>query len=1295
MAHETSRPISRDFVGRVWDTSEGLPQASATSMVQRKDGYLWFGTFDGLVRFDGAQFEVFDPLHHTALPSSSIVRLHLDRRQRIWIGTDRGVAIMNGERIEPFPPSPNAPTGLIESIVEDESGRIYISGTDLKIIVIRGSEVTRLPTPERSGESGHDTVTLASSAGRIYAERGRALYLLESNDAWSKLTELDEEILAIGARRGGGVWLSTASGILLAGHKDGPAEMTYPHAERRPGDYGGLYETSSGEVWSTSYVYGVVRYQRGAAPEHWSRESGFYQDSIRFVFEDDEGTLWIGTDGAGLVSARRSVFKSYSDADGLSSNLIKAVLEEGEGRWLVATHGGGVVRYEDDKFSAPLKTSKEETSPAWAWAMLRARDGAIWLGFYDAGVTRLKDGAIVRVPFPADKLTVRAFAQANDGTIYIGTSSGLYRAKEDGTGALQELALGPVRSASVLSVLRHEDEIWVATEEHGLWRIDVTAEPVPEERAPAGRPFTALAEDSRGGVFAARDDGVLFRFFGRSVQELGEAQGLPPARYRGIADGGSGTIWIASNRGVLSFHLDDLERPLTPEHPLPVRLLDEAVGLPNREVNAVTPVSNGKQLVFSTLGGLALLSPGSLPRPSIAPRVRFEELVLAGPKGTSRSSIAQGEQVQVEPGSSSILLRFTAPTSLSAERVRFDLEIDGPDSRTYHRLDRRNFQMLHPAPGHYRFRLMATNNEGLRATAPAALELYVEPHFWQRWWFVTGMALNTTLLAGLLVFLVFRSRLRRAEKHLEQEQRLRTSEERRRELLETAQALIWSLDAEGRFEMLSASVRAFYGRPAEELIGKPFAHASKNPEADRAFIEALRNEPRGADHSSVHIRADGSEVYLRFKAIARKNGEQVIGYAGTAIDVTDEQLARSEKERVEKKLQEGQRLESLGLLAGGIAHDFNNLLTTTLLNIDFLKSRPPVPGDTDSDEAIAAIEMVSQRASELCKQMLAYSGRGRFELKAIDMNALTVSTAKLVRACASKDVRFEMELGAAPATVIADAGQMGQVVMNLMLNGSEAIGLKSGTLTVRTGVREGSEEIFRDAAVAPKIARQKFLVFSTTDDGCGMTRETAARIFDPFFSTKSTGRGLGLAAVLGIVRGHAGALRVISEPEHGSTFEVWIPAAEGGTDDIARTAGVAAQIVRGDAMVVDDEAAIRSSLTRILGRRGMRVVQAENGAAALECFEPGRFEVIFLDLTMPVMGGIEALKHILDRAPDQCVVLMSGYDAKEVTAEEPGSLAFSFMSKPFRVEDIDRILEKARAHRASLMRAAACQDVAS
>jgi signal transduction histidine kinase/CheY-like chemotaxis protein len=410
-------------------------------------------------------------------------------------------------------------------------------------------------------------------------------------------------------------------------------------------------------------------------------------------------------------------------------------------------------------------------------------------------------------------------------------------------------------------------------------------------------------------------------------------------------------------------------------------------------------------------------------------------------------------------------------------------------------------------------------------------------------------------------------------------------------------------------------------------------------------------------------------MFLRVTAAPIRQDGKVIGAVLMNADIT-------EQKHLERKLFERQRLESIGLLAGGIAHDFNNLLGAIMGNASLVQS---CLRESDANHAqLQAVLDASQRAADLTRQLLAYAGKGKFVIKVIDLSALARNISGLLRTSISRTIDLELDLDEGLPVIETDPGQIQQVIMNLVINAAEAIGQdQAGTVRIATRVQDFNERHVGDGFAA-EIIPGRYVLFEVKDTGCGMDDQTLLRIFDPFFTTKSTGRGLGLSAVSGIVRSHNGILNVDSSPGQGTTFRIWLPAAE-------NRPGVAAvnepeKICRGAGtiLVVDDEDIIRRMTKAVLEHHGYTVLLADNGLAAVDTLarNSDRILLVLLDLTMPVMSGQETLTRLKAICSQVPVIVSSGYGAEDVVQQLKTQGAAAFIQKPYTGPQLTQLIHK-------------------
>ncbi len=451
---------------------------------------------------------------------------------------------------------------------------------------------------------------------------------------------------------------------------------------------------------------------------------------------------------------------------------------------------------------------------------------------------------------------------------------------------------------------------------------------------------------------------------------------------------------------------------------------------------------------------------------------------------------------------------------------------------------------------------------------------------------------------------------------------------------------------------------------SEKTVWQSSLALLKDPRLGEEFMERLLDRP-WQDHSIRAELVDGRTLDAMSTPLLREG--QVRGRVWQVRDLTDER-------RSDEALRNAQKLESLGVMAGGIAHDFNNLLVGVLGNAEI--ARYSLDKTDSAREPLAAVVLAAQQASDLTRQLLAYAGReDNVSFAPLDVCEIVHDARELLAVVTPKSVRLTVRTPPGPVTTVGDASQLRQVLMNLVTNAAEAIEGRPGNVSIEVlGFEDFDGPKNQDPTAGAKGQGVRIRV---TDDGCGMDNQTQAKIFDPFFTTKFEGRGLGLAATLGIVRGHGGSLHVDTQRGVGSTFEVRLPSHQAeGTKAIAQSAEIPDFGDR-HVLLVDDEDSVRRVAARMLRRLGLRVTECKDGADALRTLAQApldRFHAVLLDLTMPLISGIEVADRITELQLPLPVIFSSGHPP---SAESDQPQVAAFLRKPYGLAQLAEVLRKA------------------
>lgn len=501
-------------------------------------------------------------------------------------------------------------------------------------------------------------------------------------------------------------------------------------------------------------------------------------------------------------------------------------------------------------------------------------------------------------------------------------------------------------------------------------------------------------------------------------------------------------------------------------------------------------------------------------------------------------------------------------------------------------------------------------------------------------------------------------------------------------ILDHTTTAVYVKDRQGRYQLINNTGARLMGRPVKDILGLTDAdllptHVASQFRANDTRVIETRTSLELDENA---ITPDGTHHhYLSVKFPLLDPDGQAYAVCGISTDVTERVKAQEERQAFASRLLHAQKLESLGVLAGGVAHDFNNLLMVILGNAELAMGHPQVHAETRSD--LQVIQQAAHSAAALCRQLLAYSGRGQLQMAAVNVSEVAQQMAQLMAVSVSKKAHLECQLASDLPLIKGDPEQVQQVIMNLLSNASDAIGDRPGSIRLSTSRVALGPQGLKQQQFGDPLASGDYVCVEVADTGDGMTEEIRQRMFEPFYTTRFTGRGLGLSAVAGIVRGHHAGVGVVSAVGEGTTVQVLFPAPDPPLESLhakAQQSG-APSVGSGTILVVDDEPLVRSVAQRALERCGHVVLTAENGVEAIRVFQAHKAEIVLvlMDLTMPEMDGQQALAELQKMDPSVRVVLASGYDEGSARRSIAASAGLVFLQKPYSVKQLTEMVRSA------------------
>jgi signal transduction histidine kinase/ligand-binding sensor domain-containing protein len=751
-----------------WGTEDGLPQNHATAIAQTRDGYLWLGTYNGIARFDGLRFTVFDSVNSPGLRSSRIISLHHDAEGTLWLGHEAGeLSRYVAGRFEPVPLPSQWPREPIDGIAEDARRDLWLlsrAGHALRLrdgfLVPAKRELTSAPVPQ----------LVRDNSDHLWRLQEGKLAALSSDRTTPNLPASADEFVAFAAAaRTNGLWIATSE-QLRHWTSDGTTRIW-----GKP-PWGGssvtaLLETRTGHLWAGTLDRGLFVIAPDGTHSHFTHTNGFPHAWIRCLFEDREGTIWAGTGGGGLSAARERRVTMFNAPDGWQKRTLISVSAGASNTLWIGTEGGGVYRWTAGRFDH--FESPSGLGNLFVWSVLEDAHGAAWAGTWGGGMFRQQGNQFLPAPAPLnDPLRTLALYNARDTSLWVGTQRGLVRIKDGRTEPLAvELDQPDVRCITEAS----DGTIWFGMAGGGLgrWRDGRATQFRKADGLPSDYVWSLLA-DSNGDLWIGTFGGGLSRLRGDRFSTVGAGEGLPNNVICHLADDGKGLVWMSTYGGILRASKAALNRCADGLEPtVPIFTYGKSDGLAVLECTGGSQPSGCRtadgKLWFPTSRGLAMVDPSNLTTNHLAPPVVIEHVSVDLESAEPYRVAATNALYRIPPGKQRFEFRYTGLSFIASHRIHFKYRLEPLDDDWVDAGTARTANYSFLEPGDYTFRVIARNNDGVWNETGASVALTVLPYFWQTISFKFAIALGGALVIGGTARTVTRRRYRRKLEQLERQ----------------------------------------------------------------------------------------------------------------------------------------------------------------------------------------------------------------------------------------------------------------------------------------------------------------------------------------------------------------------------------------------------------------------------------------------------------------------------------------------------------------------------------------------
>jgi PAS domain S-box-containing protein len=1259
--------------------------STINKIYQSSDGYLWICTRLGLFSYNGYNFLNLSKKYKNYVFERDINDIVEDKNGVLWVGCGRGLITLKNEKIRITDIEKSLDSLEVLSLSFDKKGNLWI-GTIKGLYTIKDNTIKKYP------EFPKDVIykVYVDSKNSIWvAINGKGILKIDED----KTTHFDKNriknsnIFSIYEDHDGNIWFGSYEGDILI-YKNGDIKEIYGYDYKKSRTIGSFAEDKEKNLWIATTGNGLLRYKDGIFYSYTTKE-GLIIDAIKSVYVDKENNLWIGTYGAGLCRIENSKIKTYTVKDGLPNNStwnvfldsknqlwistaqsyialikndkiinydlrdvignknIRSITEDNKGNLYLGTNGGGLYKFSNNKFT-PVLEYNDKIQDKVIKSLFKDSRGNIWIGTLNKTYL-LQNNKILPFYHEEKKLrNVRCIIEDKNGDIYFACGTrGLFKYSNNN--------------------LKHYDK------ENGLFWNDLL--------------YLFLDKDNV--IWIATSKG-LFRFKNEKFTFYPmEGKAKDPMLFSCLEDK-YGQLWISTNTGILKVNNNELNDYADGKiSDFQVHFFGKDDGMLSTECNGgaqpCSAITNDGRIWFPTMNGVAVIDPDKvIDIDSIVLNIVIESVKI------NDSILTEKNILEKTASNDRIEIQYAALSFKNPAKNYYFYILEGFDKEWINAGKRTTAYYNNLPPGEYRFRVRASNSDGVWNESNNYLIIKIKPHFYQTFWFYILLSLFGIGI-GYLIYTHKLKQLEKNEKKLSDLVNKRT-EELNKELKERQQTEKLLKESEERYKfVIEGSNDAYYDWLIKEnkvIFGQRWAEiletnyddiknftqtwdSALHPEDKISILEKLHQHFEGkidsfeAEYRIITHKGNIKWIYDRGKVIARDTQGNPLRICGVMSDITHKKI-------MEEELFKMKKIESIGILAGGIAHDFNNILTAILGNISLAKLKL---GKRDLDrveDLLTNSEKASIRAKDLTHQLLTFAKGGEPVIKTTKVDKIVTEAVNF--AIHGSNVKPEIIIKDDTYPVDIDEGQISQVVQNIVINADQAMP-KGGSLIIT--IENYHHNISNNSKL--NLINGDYVKVSIKDSGIGMSKETMDKIFDPYFSTKETGHGLGLATTYSIIKKHNGIITVESELGQGSTFTFYLPKSKNNFDQNDKKKEI--QIGKGKILVVESDEMLCQLFNEMLSNIGYEVITVNNSTNAIikykEAFYNKKFDCVILDLTIPGdIGGNELLEELRKLDKDVKAIITSGYSNNTILSNHKSFGYSGALSKPFHIEDVSKVIEE-------------------